>query len=231
MYRQLYFNNKKSFEDFNLYIESFSISPPVPIVKEERIPYRSGTLDFSMVNSNRLFQNRIIEVTLFWKSDTNDNLFNQYSDIQMWLLNCFSSKISFDGITGEYVGKVREISDIALLKYSGRLTVNFECEPYKSNPYGEYLWDSFNFSKDNAPINIFAIDGDRNLTIHNDGISITPTITLYGDSSMQLIINSKRYTLNKGDNLIHDIVLENGDNNISLIGTGTIEFNFIENKF
>ena len=84
--REFYFNNKKSFTDYNLYIEKFEIQPPAPIIKEVSIPYRNGSYDFSKVNSpERNFSNRLINITVFWKSIDNIELFKVYSQLQNWL--------------------------------------------------------------------------------------------------------------------------------------------------
>lgn len=231
-YRELHFNNKSSFKSFGLYIESFNITPPIPVIKEETVPYRSGSFDFSNVNSkNRLFSNRTINAVLFWKSKNNDDLFEAYSEIQMWLLNCFYSDISFDGILGCYKGKVKSISNIALLRTTGKLTITFECEPYKYNNYGNYIWDSFEFDTGVASVNVFRVSESTNISIDNKGIAVIPTISVYANTDITLIFKNKKYVLSPGDNFNNDMLLENGINNMSLIGDGLIEFNFVENRF
>lgn len=234
VYRELHFNNKSSFSSFGLYIESFNITPPTPVIIEETIPYRSGSYDFSRINNkNRIFSNRNITIVLFWKSKNNDCLFETYSEIQMWLLNCFYSDIRLDGILGNYRGKVKSISNIALLRTTGKLTITFECESYKYNNYCDYIWDDFNFNTDISLINKFSISKNTNITINNKGIATVPTISINSNAPVTLILKNKKYELNQGDNFNNDILLENGRNDILLLcdSDGDIEFNFIEKKF
>ena len=224
--RQLHFNNKSSFDDFGLYIEKFYIHAPTPKTFEENIPYVNGSINFDRVINfgERLYNNRNIDITLFYKSTDNIALFNSLSDIQTWLLNTLNSEIVIDGIDGFYVGKVSNISNLELLRRTGKLSLTFNCYPFRLLNYGEDIWDTFNFNLDVTEYTSYTINNSLNIDIVNRGVSVSPTIECSSD--MNLIINGINFNLKAGINNIKKLKLKNGVNNIWVNGNGTININF-----
>lgn len=227
--REFYFNNKKSFTDYNLYIEKFEIQPPVPIVKEVSIPYRNGSYDFSKANSpERNFSNRLINITVFWKSIDNIELFKAYSQLQNWLFTPFSSEIIIDNISGIFKGKVKSISSIEILKRIAKFTITFECDPFKYNEFGNQIWDIFNFEKDISAINYFTIP--NKCLVFNSGLDVYPTFILESEVECELIYNNITYKLAPGLNN-NILKLSPGLNKLTVNGTGALTINFTEKSF
>lgn len=225
-YRQLHFNNKSSFDNFGLYIEKFNIHAPTPKTFQENIPYSNGSINFDRVINfgERLYNNRNIDITLFYQRTDSRALFNSLSDIEIWLLNTLNSEIVIDGIDGFFVGKVTNISSIELLRRTGKLNLTFNCYPFRLLDYGKDIWDTFNFNLDVTEYTFYTIKNSLNIEIVNRGLTVSPTIECSSD--MTLIMNEITFNLKAGINNIKKLKFKNGSNNILVNGNGTININF-----
>ncbi|MFR9071502.1 MAG: hypothetical protein ACLVIU_14160 [Paraclostridium sp.] len=226
MYRQFHFNKQSSFKDFGLYIEKFKINPPNPIIIKETIPFRSGSFDFSGIlnDGEREYSDRSIEITLFYQQRDSKVLYNWFDEIQMWLLNTIESELKIDNIRGYFKARVSSITDLNFLRKTGKVKVNFDCYPFKFEEFAEDIWDEFNFITDVTEFNFFEVDNTKEILIINKGVSVVPNIVC--SNEMNLTINNKTFNLKQGKNYIRRLKLKNGENHITVSGSGTIEFLF-----
>ncbi|CEN23111.1 Phage-related protein [[Clostridium] sordellii] len=228
MYRQIYFNNKHSFEDFDLYIEHFKINSPTPKIIKETIPFRSGSFDFSSIfnDGERQYSDRTIEITFFYQKRDSKVLYNWFDEIQMWLLNVVESELIIENIRGYFKARVASTTDLNFLRRTGKFKVIFDCAPFKFERYASDIWDEFNFITDVTEFNFFEVVDSKDILIINKGVSIVPDIVCSSD--MTITIRNKTFNLKKGTNHIRKLKLKNGENHIKVTGSGTIEFLFIK---
>lgn len=216
----LTFNGKHSFNDFGLYIEKKTINPPAKTKILETVPFMSSKYDFSTVGSGgeQVFDTRTITVKLALLCYTMEELYTVYSQVLEWLTDCGQSQLIFDFDQAYYyMADVQEASKFDEFVENGELEVTFVAEPfrYSIDYMGDDIWDHFNFLADYTQYtNEFDInEGDSGVTVvmYNNGRLVKPVINVDVDG-MRLNYNGTIYYLNKGDNKLWDLKLQNGEN-------------------
>lgn len=223
------FNDKHNYKDYGLILESKQILPPAKQKIKQTVPFMNGTYDFSTIGTNGepVYGEREVTITLGLPTRSKENLHVLYSKILQWLQDTGQQKLIFDDICDYYfLAEVEDFSEFEELIRFGKLRVTFVCHPFKSgiNLEGSDIWDTFNFEVDVAQDTEFDVTGSTTVNIINVGRIITPTLNV--NTSMSLIFNSKTYNLTIGDNKFYDFKLANGDNSITINGTGHIKFLF-----
>lgn len=231
MYKNLIFNNRKSYKDFRLFVTNFTLIPPKPRVLKETIPYKDGSFDFSFIHGKRLYDERLIEVTLSYDAFDEQEVYKVYSDAISWLYSGTEGEIKLDDVTGYFKGSVSEITTFERFMNLGELTVVFACYPFKFDDamYGEDIWDTFNFETDMIEQNEFKVNGSTEVNIIINGIEIVPSVNC--TSNMSVRLNNKTYSFTSGNNKNSNFTLKNGDNNMTITGNGTIKFIFRKESF
>lgn len=229
MISQIEFNNKKSYDDFNLEIDSLEIGYPKPNILRESIPFMNGSYDFSNINGDLTYSDREINIG-FSISNLSDlttirvNII--YESVVLWL-SSGTNKLKIDHNEGYFIGRVEEISPIGVANLTGRIDVKFTCNPIRfSERYeGSDIWDIFNFELDYSQSTSFAITGTKTVTINNPSIhSITPEVICSGD--MEITKNDITYLFKAGTTKDWRFKLDKGENILNIKGTGDIELRF-----
>ena len=90
---------------------------------------------------------------------------------------------------------------------------------------GNDLWDTFNFELDIAQTTSFTVNGEKNVTLHNNGaIGLSPQIN--ASAAFTIIKEGISYIIPSGVSKSDLFRLEKGINNLKIIGTGDISFAF-----
>lgn len=223
------FNDKNSYDDYGLIMESKVIQPPSKKKIKVSIPFMNSSYDFSTVGSNGeiTYEQRSITVVLLLPTSSKEQLHILYSNILEWLQDVGQSQLIFGDIIDYYfLGEIEAASTFEEITIFGKLTITFVAEPFKTgiNLEGSDIWDTFNFETDVLQDVEFDVIGSKQVNIINVGRLVCPTINV--NAAMSLIFNSKTYNLVVGDNKIYSLKLLNGDNNIAINGTGHINFIF-----
>lgn len=223
------FNNRHSFNDFNIYVEKISIQPPAKKKIKVDIPFMNGSYDFSTVGSNGeiIYQPRDITISLGFLVNDKRMLHVKYSEFLTWLFDTGQNKLIFDDIPDYYfIGEVESSPKLSDFLRLGRMEMVFTCEPFKYgiNEEGNAIWDTFNFETDYLQDTEFDVSGTKTVTIYNPGRLIMPVINV--DNSMSITYNSNSYSLVNGDNKLYNFKFANGANKVTITGTGHIKFKF-----
>jgi predicted phage tail component-like protein len=237
MVMQINFNGKKSFTDFGLVLNYFKPQPPAPNVIKITVPFMSGSYDFSTIVSQGeiTYQDRKIETQFQFIGPKKSEMFIKYSQILEWLMSPGKQQlIQSNDPTWYYMAKVDDVPDWDNLERLGTLKVDFIADPFKYNvdKFGDDIWDDFCFLTDYTQYgNEFNIDGTgpgTTLIIYNNGRFITPIINVDVDGmTMWSNNNQKNYHLVKGDNIIYEIRLKNGENIFHLYNaSGKVKVSF-----
>ena len=224
----LTFNGKHSFDDFNLIINSRTISTPTKKKIKLQVPYMNSTYDFSTVGSNGeiVYNQRSINVTFTLLSTSKVMLQSKMTKINEWLSSS-QSQLIFDDIKDYYfLAEIEDGNDLAETYEVGEFTVKFVAEPFKTSIdyVGNDIWDTFNFEEDIVQNTSFNVSNTSTVSVYNYGRLIIPTI--HCSANMSVIVSGITYNLMIGDNLIYGLKLKNGYNSIIINGTGTIQFKF-----
>jgi predicted phage tail component-like protein len=225
----LTFNERHS-SDFGLVLESKSIQPPSKKKIKVNIPFMNGSYDFSNLGTNGevTYTERVITVVLGLPTRSKIELHLLYSQILLWLQDVVKSQLTFDDITDcYYMAEVETAPSFDELNKFGKLTVTFIAEPFKfgKDYVGQEHWDNLNFETDTLQNELkFNINETQPIIIYNPGRIISPEVIVSSNMSCSLNGYTANFTTNKSKD--YRFKLQNGNNNISINGTGNIEFRF-----
>lgn len=229
---QIKFNNLKSFDNFDLIIKTVEVSYPTPKLITESIPFQNGEYDFTELYGEVFYNNRSVQITFAYegfKAATRTRLYALYTKVVNWLYNAGKSDLIIDYEVGVFKGRVINISPVDVLEGTGEITVEFDCEPFRTytQTEGNIYWDDFNFELDCLQETKFDISGTKSINIINLGAKrIAPTVICSGD--FDVIKDNITYKFKSGTTKDWRFVLDKGINKLTLKGTGTIEFKFIK---
>lgn len=223
------FSGKNSYTDFNLLVESRSISSPAKKKIKEEVPFMNGSYDFSTVGSNGeiTYTEREVKVNFVLPTKSKSELYTLYSEILEWLMGVGQQQLIFSDMPDFYfLAEIENTSTVEEVLYMGRLEVNFVCEPFKigTELVGSEMWDTFNFLTDYLQDVTFMVEESKTVTIYNAGRTVVPIVNC--SSAMTCIINGYTAIFVAGDNTDYNFKLLNGNNTIEITGTGAIEFRF-----
>lgn len=196
------------------------------------IPHSNNVFDFSQVYGTQNYSERTFTVTFnvinrsLW---TKDSMYIQWTKVLDWLMKPSKKMPLYDDIMKEYyyLGEVQVKPDMDELKYRGKLTVVFQCYPFRIYELqeGNDIWDAFNFELDIAQLVKHDVKGSKPIVLFNTGMSnLAPVVV--ASSQMEISHNGKFYRLLSGENKIVGLYLLPGINEFEVIGNGTIEFKF-----
>ena len=207
---QIIFNDKKSLDDFDLYLVNVEVGYPSPRQIKSAVPYQNGYYDFTELYGDISYDNRIINITF------------EYADI------LFLSQTRLSSVYGhiaDFTARAINITPIEIFWQTGRITVEFDCYPFRSYDIaeGNDLWDPFNFELDYFITTGFTVNGELDVILHNySAIRKTPTIKC--DGNIKVIKDGVTYDFMPGTWRDWRFMLNRGENKVKLIGKGNIEF-------
>ena len=221
------FNNKHSFKDFNLILNSKELSTPSKKKIKSGVPGMNSLYDFSTVASGGeiVYNQRSLKYNFTLICNSKAQLHAQLSEIFEWAQDTPQSQLIDDTIKDYYF--MAEIEDSIVIKEKNNIaeiTFNFIAEPFKTSLTleGSDIWDLFNFEVDVAQDVGFNVVATLAVNIINTGRLISPLINV--TSPMTIILRTVTYNLIVGDNNLYGLKLLNGDNNMVVNGTGAINF-------
>ena len=227
------FNGKHSYRDMGLVLSNRNIGYPSKEKIIEKVPFASIEYDFSNLYGAQSYSNRtlVYKFNLKNNSSTSDGYYALESEIINWLYGTLSkSKLTDDALPGVYflAEPVEEPGTQRIKVYGGILEITFTAYPFKIGEHfeGDDIWDTFNFLEDYAQETSFIVEGSRSVTLYNPSLNpVSPTII----TSRDLVVadkNGRFHSVNEGTNVVHNFMLFPGENRISILGRGTIEFKF-----
>lgn len=217
----------KHTREFNLHLIHRIADPPQEKEILEDIPFMQGVLDFSTILGQRVYENR--DVTFIMKVINYDYEKRKVleSSISNWLMKKSHSRLYDDYIPGyHFWAKCTGINyeDV----YEGlNIEITFDAYPFKIGNLleGNDIWDTFNFELDVSQVTKFNVNGTKDITLYNVGSNvISPTVV--SSSAFEIIKDDKTFIIPVGVSKSDEFVLDLGENKLTLIGNGAIEFKF-----
>lgn len=226
--RGVTFNSKHN-KDLNVVMQSKLIQSPSKKKIKETVPFMNGSYDFSTIATNGeiTYSEREITIVFGLPAETKEQLQVLYSNVLEWLVDVGKQKLIFDDIRDYYyMAEVEEATSFEQTMEFGKLEVKFVADPFKYsiNYIGLDLWDIFNFEEDIVQDSSYDINGSRTINVYNPGRSVRPIINC--TAPMTIIQNGKTYNLSVGDNKLYGFYLKSLMNNLTINGTGRINFIF-----
>lgn len=205
---------------------------PTPSSKEitETVPYMQGVYDFSTLsNGERYFENRTItyEVIIFNQDYESRKAVEQEIKKKLMTLDIQPLYDTYNHVF-HWLGKVDNISfDDDAKANTLKATIAFNLYPFaiSNNIEGSDVWDEVYFPNYFSQDTVFVVNGTQSICLYNIGsksaeckIRVSGSIIVTGDFG-DIELDPGTYTNTQ-------LVLNVGVNKLTLIGNGTIRFEF-----
>lgn len=220
------FGNKHSYEDFGLILQKKDLSLPKPKTEKVEVTGRNGAIDLteSLVDEVT-FENRSITFTfvvlnglLYWSKALSE-LTNYLHGRKMQII------LDADK-TFYYYGRCC-VNEFKSNRRLATIVVECDCEPFKIEVNGAgmpWLWDTFSFVNGIIHLNEVTVSETKMVNLLNRRKIVSPTFTC--SAAMTVTHEGTRYSLPKGKTTVYDIRLQEGDNNVTFTGNGTVKIEY-----
>ena len=220
------FGTKHSYDDFGLILSSKSIGLPEPKTETVSVIGRDGDLDLTEALGDTVrFENRKLRFTFTLLNCAKDWT-KTLSSLSTYL-HGQKMKIIFDADkTFYYYGRCT-INKFETNYTTAKIVVDCDVEPYKleTNAAGSaWLCDTFSFVNGIIHVNNVTVSGTKDINLVNRSKIVSPTFTC--SAAMTVTYNEETYNLPIGTTTVYDIRLQEGDNYITLSGTGTVNISY-----
>lgn len=202
------FGNYHSYDDFNLILSQKTIGTPTPKTEVIEIPGGDGVLDLTDFFGETKYNNR----TLSFEFSTivpQDEFMDLFSRVQNALHGQKVKIILDDDAEWYYLGRLT-VSEWKAEKRIGKLTIDCDCEPYK-------------YSQTETAVKK-AVTTTATITLANSRMRVVPKITT--DAAMTIAFGAYSGTFSAGTFTIPELVLVEGNNTVTVTGTGNVTFSY-----
>ena len=204
------FGNYHSYNDLKLLLTSKEIGSPH--VKENKIdiPGGDGSIDQTDFFGEPKYED-VQHKFEFTTIEPQSDFLSQYSQVKNAIHGKKVRIILDDDPTFFYLGRCH-VSSFTSSKGIGTIKVECECEPYKY--------------KLNKTVVTQAVSGSKVITLTNARKRAVPSITT--TAAMTIAFGDGTWTTSAGTYTIPELELVEGDNLVSVTGTGSITFTWTE---
>jgi hypothetical protein len=207
------FGNYHSYNAFQLILASKTIGTPSPKTETIDIPGGDGVLDLTEYFGETKYSNRNLSFE-FSSVVIPEDFMSLFSMVQN-ALHGKKMKIILDDDPGwQYTGRV-SVSEWKVDRNIGKLVVDCDCEPYKYQITPTVVTRS--------------ISGTSTIYLENSRKRVVPEVKVTSSSGLTVSFGSGSvWTLASGSYLLPELELVEGDNPVTVSGTGTITFTYTQ---
>lgn len=196
-------NSDEVYED-RLVITKRVIGTPTPKDYKVEVPFSSNVIDYSFINGPA-YSNRPIQICINLEGYCRAELYIIHSKVLQWLLKPTYSKLKLSDVEGYFMAKVKSISSLEEISYTGNLDISFECLPWRFIERIEYVCEL-------NKLDVISLEGSY--------MPATPEILVSNVCNIEF--EGKTFQLVKGVNKNFDIKFKEGSNEIKLVTDGPI---------
>jgi phage-related protein len=207
------FGNHHSYNAFQLILAAKTIGTPSPKTETIDIPGGDGVLDLTEYFGDTKYGNRKLSFE-FSSVVIPDDFMTLFSIVQN-ALHGKKMKITLDDDPGWfYFGRI-SVSEWKADRNIGKLTIDCDCEPYK-----------YQIS---PTVITRAISGTSTIYLENSRKRVVPEVKVTSSSGLTVTFGSGSvWTLASGSYLLPELELVEGDNPVTVSGTGSIIFTYTQ---
>ena len=222
------YNNKHSINDIGLTTISVNINEADKIKSYQTVPFMNGSYDFSLIHGDQAYEDRELTYVFRFRVRNKIDMNMKKQSITHWISKGCKSELRDDSLPGYYFSA--ECTDIKYELKNNRycyVTVIFTAYPFKISTHleGNIPWDDFCFETDVLQDTKFDINGALSVRIYNrSDCKITPVVIC--SSSMEITKDGITYAFKPGSSKDYRFKLNMEDNEMTIKGNGTIEFQF-----
>ena len=205
------FGNYHTYRDFQLILASKTIGTPSPKTETIDIPGGDGVLDLTEFFGETKYGNRSHSFEFSSMVDPSEFM-TLFSRVQNALHGRKLPIILDDDPDWYYIGRI-SVSEWKADRNIGKLTIDCDCDPYKYQIGTTEIYRS--------------ISGTSTFTLPNSRKRVVPEVKVTSSSGLAVTFGSGNlWNLSSGSYLLPELELVEGDNQITVTGTGTITFTY-----
>ena len=205
------FGNYHSYRDFQLILSAKTIGTPSPKTETIDIPGGDGVLDLTEFFGETKYGNRNLSFE-FSSMVIPSDFMSHFSMVQNALHGKKLPIILDDDPGWYYMGRI-SVSEWKADKNIGKLTIDCDCEPYK------YQISTTVITK--------AISGSLTIELPNSRKRVVPEVKVTSASGLSVTFGTGSvWTLASGSYLLPELELTEGNNPVTVTGTGNITFTY-----
>lgn len=221
------FDEKHSYHDFGLILSSREITLPEPKTMTIDVPGRDGVIDLTEAITGEVkYKNRKLTLTF-----TALHVISRWGAVVSKLANYLHGKrmrIIFDDDALFYWYGRCTINQFKTDRTLATIVVNCDVEPYKYEIDAccdDWVWDTFSFVNGIIRTYHITVNGTKTVTLINRRMIVSPVFTT-STAGITVKFAGSVYTLPQGRSQIREIRLQEGENLLTLQGTGTVRFEY-----
>lgn len=205
------FGSYHSFNSWGLILQSKEIKAPEPKINQIDIEGGDGVLDLTDYFGDVKYKNRSLSFQFAKPGIEQASFLALFSQVQNLLHGKKMQIILDDDSANYYVGRVT-INEWKSDKNLGTIAIEVDAEPYKY--------------KLNETVVSMSISGSSTITLANSRKRVVPSITT--DAEFTIAFGDYSGVFSAGTFMIPELELEEGNNTVTVTGTGNISFRYQE---
>ena len=206
------FGDKHSYYEWGLILQKKEIEAPEPKINQIELEGRDGVLDLSDFFGEVKYKNRSLSFQFAKKEIVQDGFLALFSVVQNALHGKVMNVILDDDPSYFYKGRVT-INEWKSEKNLGQIVIEVDAEPYK-----------YKVQETVAVVDV--VNDSMEVVLPNGRKKVVPTIDITGN--INLTFGANYYSLSEGRYILPAVRLEEGENVITVSGTGKATFTYRE---
>lgn len=210
------FNEIHSYRDLNLVLSKVEVSPATPKTVYVDIPGADGSLDLSEALGEIKFSDRTLKFTFTMHpgGDLSESAWEAKKTQVSNRLNGLACQITLDKDPGYYWQGRATVDEYQSTKRLRQFVISAVVRPYKL--------------KQEVTVVSTAISSQgTTVTLKNSRRPVCPTVSCTNDNT-KVIFDGATYVFSQGDHKNLGVRLVQGDNEVTVSGTGTVTFTYQE---
>lgn len=221
------FDETHSFRDWGLKLKKIEIGIPKTKTEYVNVPGMNGNLDLTEAqNGGVKYEMRELKFTFGVRNCSYEKWSGLISQIASDIQGV-EKRIILDTDKGfYYVGRC-EVDTSKSNDVTAEIVVTCTCEPYKisvASSDEQWKWDTFNFLngviQNTSDITINAASSWQKVKLY--GWVHNETLRIVSNAEMKVRYRNSTYTISVGENIMYDLILYKGTNDLYFQGTGKI---------
>lgn len=221
------FGEKHSFQDWGLKLKGVSIGIPKAKTEYVSVPGMNGDLDLTEAqNGGVKYEMRELKFTFGVRNCSYEKWSTLVSQVASDIQGAEKRIILDTDKDYYYVGRC-QVDTTKSNDVTAEIVVTCTCEPYKISVVSSdkpWKWDTFNFIngiiRGTSDITIDAASTWQKIVLV--GWVYNETLRIVSNADMKIKYRNSYYSIYAGENIMYDMVLYNGTNELYFQGTGKV---------
>lgn len=204
------FGTFHTYDDFGLVLSEKEIKSPTPKIKQIEVEGSDGVLDMTEAFGGVKYNNRSLSFTFTYPYiSTEEDFFELFTTVQNAIHGQKMNVVLDDDSEHYYFGRV-SVNEWKSEKKMGKIVIEVDAEPYKMMVEETVVTRS--------------VSGSLTIILTNGRKHVVPTIT--ASAAMTYAFGTYSKSVSAGTFRIPELELVEGNNEITVTGTGTVTFRY-----